>query len=893
MFSQTHQHRTKHSTRQRMGFFFVWAFVLSGCNIEGVCTVGDDTSCPSGAFCYGGKNEKPGNHGICVQREAAPADKLTDKPELKGKPNDMLPDVLAAKVKAWQLIVGQTEVKPLHDEGSATSNPDAGWVGLGEARVEALVSGLKPGEELKAWAGHGVNAACKPEGVVEEGGEAQWTCTFAEGWTFQEPEAEFVEVRLRPGEGVESARIFRADMQEPIPSLLVFVGTPCRLGEDSACPKRQICVEIPGNADKAFGVCRSGCRVGSTTATCHGNEVCSGDNGSTPNGTPSKCVRVSCSGLKENPCSSGRTCVDFVNNEVRESGSCETPCENDEECDADEICEVINSNYPNSKGCKPGCRADNENACFEGQVCRNTDSSSSRLMFECVYEYETKPESIVTACAQAKDIQGDMLSIQTKAPVAMSGEDELDMAWEQAGKTDLASLCWSGVLPPEITNSRALSFSMSAEARSKAGNLSVSTIEGGIERMSCGTQVAQLSANAVRTPLAFANGSLVFGSSGGAGATPLNNALYFFDVWQCALIKSLHTGALQGPMVALGGTGEIALALGGGGPLGRNTPRLATVSTTTGQFTSHVSFECVPGQANSASNATFEQGLSLMGIGETDMALGAWSFVAPANAGSDTVLMAYAPYRPGLATTCLGSPKLPHPFGVPLSQTADKTLLGIYGSLDTGFFQREWRWNFESFAWTVGTPKAGIFNPPFLAIVDESIWVNEVPANTSPAAIDAEGRAYAVVAKDGEHRLQRFATGSSTPQTSSIPLGSAPVGSPMLGDAFLSPEKVYVVTTNGTVLAFEAESLKLLWRQSLGIRISSTAQPVLGPGTLWVVGKRGEVRGLHVDSLGLSTTAQWPKAFHDNCNTSSRQVTESNMQSCFSGLPDMGQGMTN
>jgi hypothetical protein len=106
------------------------------------------------------------------------------------------------------------------------------------------------------------------------------------------------------------------------------------------------------------------------------------------------------------------------------------------------------------------------------------------------------------------------------------------------------------------------------------------------------------------------------------------------------------------------------------------------------------------------------------------------------------------------------------------------------------------------------------------------------------------------------------------------------VGSPLLGHPggtsqdSASPAEVYVVTTTGTVQAFDTTTATLepRWVQNLGIRISPTAQPVLVGSTLWVVSSSGEVRGVQVNSNGLSRSAQWPKAFRDNCNSSSGRV---------------------
>jgi hypothetical protein len=202
---------------------------------------------------------------------------------------------------------------------------------------------------------------------------------------------------------------------------------------------------------------------------------------------------------------------------------------------------------------------------------------------------------------------------------------------------------------------------------------------------------------------------------------------------------------------------------------------------------------------------------------------------------------------------------------------------------------------------------------------------------TSPAAVDSAGRAYVVVhtgtdsyelwrfGKDvlqGDERTclvgslcangqlclgigsqARGTTGAcqSAPERRALAMGEAPVGSPILGEPVgKNPAEVYVVTTAGPVLAYRADTLKLLWTQNLDIHVAPTAQPVLTGNMLWVAGigeavnqrltgslATGEVRGVQVDSNGLSRSALWPKAFRDNCNTSNAFSSPSIWPSCF------------
>ena len=154
---------------------------------------------------------------------------------------------------------------------------------------------------------------------------------------------------------------------------------------------------------------------------------------------------------------------------------------------------------------------------------------------------------------------------------------------------------------------------------------------------------------------------------------------------------------------------------------------------------------------------------------------------------------------------------------------------------------------------------------------------------TSPAVVDSLGHAYVVVDTTPHwpettphvYELRRIAPDDNHSAVRvSLPGGVAgPVGSPILGQPLgESPAEIYVVTTQGTVLAFSV-TMELLWTLELGMPVSATAQPVLTGNVLWIVGTRGEVRALRVGSNGLNRQAPWPKAFRDNCNTSSRQST--------------------
>jgi hypothetical protein len=234
-------------------------------------------------------------------------------------------------------------------------------------------------------------------------------------------------------------------------------------------------------------------------------------------------------------------------------------------------------------------------------------------------------------------------------------------------------------------------------------------------------------------------------------------------------------------------------------------------------------------------------------------------------------------------------------FRVPTAQADDGEVLGGHqaseGNWSKWLIQERWTYKRAgSFSnegiWTLISRGFLTVLPAWLAIADDDVWSRDVVfSNTNPAIIDSaekQNRVYVVNDDSGRFLLQRFAWSGNTLEVYSLLFDETPVGSPLLGEPLSGhPTEVYVVTINGKVRAFHAESLELLWEEPLGITVAPGAQPVLVGNTLWVVGAGGEVRGVRVGSNGLNRDAQWPKAFRDNCNTSSKLVTKDNMPSCF------------
>jgi hypothetical protein len=333
-------------------------------------------------------------------------------------------------------------------------------------------------------------------------------------------------------------------------------------------------------------------------------------------------------------------------------------------------------------------------------------------------------------------------------------------------------------------------------------------------------------------------------------------------------------------MVALGESGRIAVALGGGGP--RSAQRLSLVNSQ--GFVYEAAMDCA-----GKSFTRYSSGLSLIESGAAD-GTGNWIFAAPSNgAGAATQLMSYEANKP--LARCAESDELDNSFSVPTAQASNGEVLGIYSSaMSTPFYQGRWEYARSILTNSPGEWKLISSNttfisgsPSWIAIFNDTVW-RYSSASTGPAAVDSQSRVYVANAKDGRFQLQRRAWSGGTPKESNILFDEAPVGSPLLGEPVSgkpADTEVYVVTVGGKVRAFHAESLELLWEEALDISISREAQPVLVGNTLWVAGEEGQVRGVRVGSNGLNRDAQWPKAFRDNCNTSSKLVTKDNMPSCF------------
>ncbi|MCL2314411.1 MAG: PQQ-like beta-propeller repeat protein [Proteobacteria bacterium] len=300
-----------------------------------------------------------------------------------------------------------------------------------------------------------------------------------------------------------------------------------------------------------------------------------------------------------------------------------------------------------------GTSCSGDRPCPGGQSCKPLNGSAQG------YCADATGATTVRVCAHVRDTQSGVQETDRKNPpfVSLNPTDEplkiKKWDYEEGGET---AWCWLGSWPAD-EDIHAYYFGMTIKARDKLGNEFYSgtygderaSLFGNFERLSCSTQVEGLGFNAVKAPLVFSNGRLLFGTSVGAGATAENNALYVVDAEDCSLSSSLHTGAIEGPMVALGGSGRVAIASGEGGPKRREGPRLSLIEAGEGklEFAYGGDWDCVPGMNGIHGGAAFDKGLSLVSVGEASGADGAtvWRLAAPANSMEEKAnrLVAYAP----------------------------------------------------------------------------------------------------------------------------------------------------------------------------------------------------------------------------------------------------------
>ncbi|MCL2012074.1 MAG: hypothetical protein FWG75_04720 [Cystobacterineae bacterium] len=516
----------------------------------------------------------------------------------------------------------------------------------------------------------------------------------------------------------------------------------------------------------------------------------------------------------------------------------------------------------------------------------------------------------LTLCVSATTTQAPVQSLNIweveleDSPLPPAPPTRLPLHWRETVISNRQK-CWSAHLPLSLGWQGTTRLRVWAEAMDSAGNLSSARYAEPLEliRVSCATTFP----GTVSAPLTFINGRLVFA---------VDTRLHVMDADTCSLVGTLNTGSIRGPMVALG-DGRLAVAsTGRGGPPGRQTARLLMINTSAQPvFAQNAAEECSVGMAGTDAMALFDKGLSLLSLSPV-------RYASPANTGSNSVLVAYAPGEE--ASRCIGTHAMGAPIALALAQADNAEVLVAYGNAQGNtisalrFNAQNAQW--ESGSWVGNNVSSGNLlgialsnhgslwlssstTPPFSGLQLWRRW-GAVPTNHSsgsyrffPAAVDSQGRAYVVdyraVSSGSAYELNLLHAdiGGQIDFSTVLPSGMVNdiVGSPILGQPPSGDEadaELYVVGSNGKIFAFRANDVEWLWTVELGFNIATTAQPVLVPhadggGTLWLVGAQGQVRGLRVASNGLNRSAPWPKAFRDNCNTSSRLITPTNMPACF------------
>ena len=490
-------------------------------------------------------------------------------------------------------------------------------------------------------------------------------------------------------------------------------------------------------------------------------------------------------------------------------------------------------------------------------------------------------------------------------------------------------ICRSALLPESIQTLGTLNVSANVWAKDMANNVG-KTAESGSLTLSRIAFHTSLNVTDTVMPLVWTFNRLAIGAS-----TPSSGRVYFYNTGNRHFVRdSENVGTLTG-MAALGNTGQVAIT---------NNNRVAVVGYD-GQLSIAAS-KCSSGEGLINVNARFPYGPTLLAINDGQSELN-WQFAVAVGEPTQGRLLAYTPDIS--IDSCKLSNPLPGEVlsplvGVDASFEVMATVQNpLFGATNEPFAHIQlWKHNGASAPFwadtsaSTGAIHIDVFDtlriadiaahhvptavPPYWHFWINAHWENTtVPSSAislmrgrtdqsttatmggtydsiSPMALDAYGRAYVVVKPTSDdyelHRYQASAaTGAIPSDGDKVTLAQAiagPVGSPMLGESRgESLAELYVVTTDGTIYAFEAESLAFLWKHTLlkpngqPITIAPTAQPVLNGNRLWLVSNDGELYAVVVNSNGLKRAAQWPKMYRDNCNSNSHHSKYTNLPSCF------------
>gem|GEM_PF-646708 len=507
-------------------------------------------------------------------------------------------------------------------------------------------------------------------------------------------------------------------------------------------------------------------------------------------------------------------------------------------------------------------------------------------------------------CAFAKTTDAPMGGIQRQNIQVLSGAGELTLLWAE-DMLSPAEMCWTALLPPSLTPNNSISLKVSATATDSVGNTSAASYEETLLLVGISCEVNVSPASAVSAPLVFVNGRLAFAAG---------NNLHFFDVNNCALLPtSLSTGAIQGSMVAVGAYLAVAAS---------SPARLLIVNAATPVIMGNT-MACAEKDGDIKKPPLFNKGLSLLAFNTAQPLANPTTtpvrYAAPTNEadGNNSTLVAFTPSDSNAKTRCVASNKTGATAVLNTAHAVNNQAFFVYGETNgnkmevLSFVNGELTDGVGADGVPAGVPTGIAVNNAGQVLLSANIstamyslrlwqnWASPLYSalavlHFSPPVVDSQNRVYAVGYVDAStHVLHLLSANLSSISSIKLPSAAAGgiVGSPLIGQAPPGEDytEIYVVNSDGRVFGFESSPsgmLSLLWTVELGFAVSPLAQPVLlphsgGGGTLWVVGAQGQVRSIRVGSEGLSRTAAWPKAFRDNCNTGSRQVTPSNMPGCF------------
>ena len=541
----------------------------------------------------------------------------------------------------------------------------------------------------------------------------------------------------------------------------------------------------------------------------------------------------------------------------------------------------------------------------------------------------------VIICAEAKTEPGAPATLISIDNIVAKVDGKLlsTLVWTERPGNTATKQCMTARLPESVPGAGNLEVSADITVTDEAHNTATTNKSAQVPL----TRVAvheTLNISSAVMPLAWVSDRLVIGTS-----VEKSGVEYGYVNFYTARTRNLQPGKetigkLTG-LVTLGTNGLVAIT----------SNDQAAVMAVDGQL--HPESEiCLSGEGGVPASARFPHGLSLLSIGAANNE-GNWRFAIAVNdANTDEGrLLTYAPgnaVNPCVLSNALQGEIVAPLVGMdnPLETNNPMEMMVVSKNPASNPFAhfQNWKYSDTTSIWgnsgtSVGAIIAELFQVNSAAASRSesgsywNFWITSSWNNTnasrtdfglmrgqtdyatssimaginesiSPLVLDANGRAYVVVKPQGKpnHELHMYAANAATDDTFTLRATlstAAPVGSPILGQSrsgYSDDTEIYVLTTDGTLYAFRANNLALLWEETFtkedgtpptALNIAPTAQPVLRNNQLWFVSEDGELYAVVVNSNGLNRSAKWPKAYRDNCNSSSHHVAYTNLPNCF------------